>query len=55
MCNSKTIYLKEARLFWPLVLFPFEIDNAHTQSYTGRCWVKNIKASFSYANLTLLT
>jgi hypothetical protein len=45
--------LKESKIFWPLVLFPFAIDNAHTRSYTGRCWVKDIKASFSFADIIL--
>jgi hypothetical protein len=45
--------LRESKFFWPLVLFPFAIDNAHTRSYTGRCWVKDIKASFSFADIIL--
>lgn len=45
--------MKESKIFWPIVLFPFAIDNAHTRSYTGRCWVKDMKASFSFANLAL--
>ena len=45
--------MRESKIFWPLVLFPFAIDNAHTRSYTGRCWVKDIKASFSFANIIL--
>jgi hypothetical protein len=45
--------MKESRVFWPLVLFPYSINNAHTRSYTGRCWVKDIKASFSFANIIL--
>jgi hypothetical protein len=45
--------LRESKIFWPLVLFPFAIDNAHTRSYTGRCWVKDIKASFSFADIIL--
>ena len=45
--------MRESKIFWPLVLFPFAIDNAHTRSYTGRCWVKDIKASFSFADIIL--
>ena len=45
--------LKESRTVWPLVLIPFAIDNAHTRTFTGRCWVKDIKASFNFANLEL--
>jgi len=45
--------LRESKIFWPLVLFPFAIDNAHTRSYTGRCWIKDIKAFFSFANIIL--
>jgi hypothetical protein len=45
--------LRESKIFWPLVLFPFAIDNAHKRSYTGRCWIKDIKASFSFANIIL--
>jgi hypothetical protein len=45
--------LRESKIFWPLVLFPFAIENAHTGSYTGRCWVKDIKASFSFADIIL--
>ena len=45
--------MRESKIFWPLVLFPFAIDNAHTRSSTGRCWVKDIKASFSFANIIL--
>ena len=45
--------MKESRIFWPLILFPFATDNAHTRSYTGKCWVKDIKASFSFADLIL--
>ena len=45
--------MRESKIFWPLVLFPFAIDNAHTRSYTGRCWVQDIKASFSFAEITL--
>ena len=45
--------MRESKIFWPLVLFPFAIDNAHTRSYTGRCWIKDIKASFSFAEIIL--
>ena len=45
--------MRESKIFWPLVLFLFAIDNAHTRSYTGRCWVKDIKASFSFADIIL--
>ena len=45
--------MRESKIFWPIVLFPFAIDHAHTLSYTGRCWIKDIKASFSFANLEL--
>ena len=45
--------MRESKIFWPLVLFPFAIENAHTRSYTGRCWVKDIKASFSFADIIL--
>ena len=45
--------MKESRIIWPIVLFPFDIKHAHTRSYTGRCWVKDIKASFSLATLVL--
>ena len=45
--------MRESKIFWPLVLFPFAIDNAHTRSYTGRCWIKDIKAFFSFANIIL--
>ena len=44
---------RESKIFWPLVLFPFAIDNAHTRSYTGRCWIKDIKAFFSFADIIL--
>ena len=47
------IRLKESKIFWPLILFPFASDNSHTRSYTGRCWAKNIKASFSFARIEL--
>lgn len=36
-----------------MVLFPFSIENAHTRSYTGRYWLKDIKASFSFASIEL--
>jgi hypothetical protein len=36
-----------------LVLFPYAIDNAHTRTYTSRCWVKDIKATFSFAEIKL--
>jgi hypothetical protein len=45
--------MKESRVFWPLILFPFAIKNAHMRSYTGRYWLKNIKASFSFAYIEL--
>ena len=45
--------MRESTIFWPLVLFPFAIDNAHTRTYTGRCWIKDIKASFSFADIIL--
>lgn len=45
--------MRESKIFWPLVLFPFAIDNAHTRSYTGRYWIKDIKASFSFADIIL--
>jgi hypothetical protein len=45
--------VKESRKIWALVLFPFAIENAHTRSYTGRCWVKDIKASFGFAYIIL--
>jgi hypothetical protein len=45
--------LRESKIFWPLVLFPFAINNAHTRTYTGRCWIKDIKASFSFAEIIL--
>jgi len=45
--------MQESKVFWPLVLFPYAVEKAHTRCYTGRCWVKDIKASFSFANLTL--
>jgi hypothetical protein len=47
------VRLKESKIFWPLVLFPFAIKNANTRSYTGRCWVKDIKASFGFAKIIL--
>jgi hypothetical protein len=47
--------MRESKLIWPLVLFPFVIDNAHTRTYTGRCWVKDIKATFSFAEIKLTT
>jgi len=47
--------LRESRIFWPLVLFPYAIDKAHTRTYTGRCWVKDIKATFSFAAIRLTT
>ena len=45
--------MKESRVFWPLMLFPFVIQDAHTPSYTGRYWLKDIKASFSFAYIKL--
>ena len=51
--NEEFIRLKESKIFWPLLLFPYAIDNAHTRSYTGKCWIKNIKASFSFAVIIL--
>lgn len=45
--------MTESKIFWPLVLFPYAIDNAHTRSFTGRCWIKDIKASFSFARIIL--
>ena len=47
--------MRESKTFWPLVLFPFAIDNAHTRTYTGRCWIKDIKATFSFAEIKLTT
>lgn len=51
--GCRTIHLKESNIFWPLVLFPFTVEHAHTRSYTGRCWVKDIKASFGLATILL--
>ena len=45
--------LKESRIFWPLVLFPYTIEHAHTITYTGRCWIKDIKSTFSRASIEL--
>lgn len=53
MHTSRLIRLSESRIFWPLVLFPYTTFYAHTWSFTGRCWVKDIKASFSFARLIL--
>jgi hypothetical protein len=50
---EEMVRLKESKIFWPLVLFPFAIKNANTRSYTGRCWVKDIKASFGFAEIIL--
>lgn len=47
--------MRESKIFWPLVLFPYAIDDAHTRTYTGRCWVKDIKATFSFAEIKLTT
>lgn len=45
--------LRECRSFWPIVLFPYEIENAHTRSFTGRTFLSGVKASFSRAIVTL--
>ena len=45
--------MRESKIFWPLVLFPYAIDKAHTRTYTGRYWVKDIKATFSFAEIQL--
>jgi len=35
------------------VLFPYTIEHAHTITYTGRCWIKDIKSTFSRATVEL--
>lgn len=45
--------LREARWFWPIVLFPYAAGGSHTRSFTGRTVLRNIKASFSRALLDL--
>ena len=47
--------MRESRIFWPLVLFPYTIDNAHTRTYTVRCWVNDTKPTFSFAAIKLTT
>jgi hypothetical protein len=45
--------LREARWFWPIVLFPYASEGANTRSFTGRTILKDIKASFSRALVDL--
>jgi hypothetical protein len=45
--------LREARWFWPIVLFPYAAEGAHTRSFTGRTTLKDVKASFSRAVVDL--
>lgn len=47
------IVLQEGHWFWPMVLFPYAMENAHTRSFTGRTILPDIKSSFARAVVTL--
>ncbi len=45
--------LTETHWFWPLVLFPFDIEKSHTRALTGKGSVADVKAGMSLARLDL--
>lgn len=45
--------LTEAHWFWPVVLFPFAVEKAHTRTFTGKAVLRDIKGSFSRAIVDL--
>lgn len=47
------VVLEESHWFWPIVLFPYAIENAHTRSFTGRTTLAGIKSSLARAIVTL--
>jgi len=44
--------LKKTKCLWPIIMFPY-YERSHTRSYTGKEWLKDIKADFSCATLYL--
>jgi hypothetical protein len=45
--------VEEANWFWPLVLIPYSIEDAHTRTFTGREVVSDIKATLSRVRVVL--
>jgi hypothetical protein len=50
--NSDPV-LRQSRWFWPIVLFPYAVDDSHTRSFAGRTVLPDVKSSFSRAVITL--
>ncbi len=46
------ILLSKVSYFWPVALFPYS-PKSHTLQYTGREWVKDVKAAFGFSRLSL--
>jgi hypothetical protein len=45
--------LRASRWFWPLVLFPYAVEDSHTRTFTGRAVLGGIKGSLSRAVVVL--
>ena len=45
--------LSEAHWVWPLVFFPYEIEESHTRTFTGRTVIGGMKSALARVRLDL--
>lgn len=45
--------LSEAHWIWPLVFFPYEIEDSHTRTFTGRTVIGGMKSALARVRLDL--
>ena len=45
--------LSEAHWIWPLVFFPYEIEDSHTRTFTGRVVIGGMKSALARVRLEL--